>query len=162
MSDAYLTGQGKNSFSTCAAFHFEGLDSRDIQQAQPNALVLDFNRLFPLDPAKTHGIGGDIQADFNFTTLNQQIANYSPVAGPDFNPQTELFEPATGLYEFCQNYRPGTQVGDCLLRGIGGQQTRATADVSWQRKFVDPIGEVWTPFAFARVNGEWLDLQHKP
>ena len=69
-----------------------------------------------------------------------------------------MFEPATGLYEFCQNYRPGTQVGDCLLRGIGGQQTRATADVSWQRKFVDPIGEVWTPFAFARVNGEWLDL----
>ncbi len=44
------------------------------------------------------------------------------------------------------------------MRGIGGDYTRATTDVSWQRKFIDPIGEVWTPFAFARVNGEWLDL----
>ena len=30
--------------------------------------------------------------------------------------------------------------------------------LSWKRKLIDPIGEVWTPFAFARVNGEWLDL----
>ncbi len=158
VSQAYLTGQGKDTYFDLRGFHFEGLDARDIQRSQPDAIVLDYNRLFALDPAKTHNIGGEVQADFNFTTLNQQIANYSPVGGPGFDPQTQLFEPATGLYEFCQNYKPGTQVGDCLLRGIGGQQTRATADVSWQRKFVDPIGEVWTPFAFARVNGEWLDL----
>ncbi len=54
------------------------------------------------------------------------------------------------------------QVGDCLLRGIGGQQTRATADVSWQRKFVDPIGEVWTPFAsFARAVDDGGSISHK-
>ena len=46
----------------------------------------------------------------------------------------------------------------CLLRGIGGDYTRATLDLSWKRKAIDPLGEVWTPFAFARVNGEWLDL----
>ncbi len=39
------------------------------QEAQPNALVLDYNRLFPLDPAKTHNIGGEVQADFQLHDL---------------------------------------------------------------------------------------------
>jgi LPS-assembly protein len=158
VSDIYLTGQGNDSYFDLRGFHFEGLTSRDIQQTQPNALVLDYNRLFGLDPAKTAGIGGEVQADFNLTSVSQQVASYSPVAGDGFNPATQLFDPAVGLYEYCQNYKPGTQAGDCLLRGIGGTQTRTTADLSWQRKFVDPIGEVWTPFVFARLNGEWLDL----
>ena len=158
VSDIYLTGQGNDSYFDLRGFHFEGLTSRDIQQTQPNALVLDYNHLFGLDPAKTAGIGGEVQADFNLTAISQQVASYSPVAGHGFNPATQLFDPAVGLYEYCQNYKPGTQAGDCLLRGIGGTQTRATADLSWQRKFVDPIGEVWTPFVFARLNGEWLDL----
>ena len=44
------------------------------------------------------------------------------------------------------------------MRGIGGDYTRVTADISWKRKYIDPLGEVWTPFAFARVNGQQLDL----
>jgi LPS-assembly protein len=158
VSDAYLTGQGKDSYFDLRGFHFEALGARDIQQQQPDALVLDYNRLFDVDPAATHGVGGDVQLDFNFTSLNEQLANYSPVAGPGFDPSTQLFDPAVGLYEYCQTYVPGTKTGDCLLRGIGGDQTRATADISWQRKFIDPTGGAWTPFAFARVNGEWLDL----
>ena len=30
--------------------------------------------------------------------------------------------------------------------------------VSWQRKFVDPLGETWTPFVFARLDGETTAL----
>ncbi len=159
VSDAYLTGQGEDSYFDLRGFHFEGLDARDIQQQQPDALVLDYNRQFPLDPAKTHNIGGDVDLDFNFTSLNEQLASYSPVAGENI----PLYDPVFGLYPACTlngqpHYVPGTQPGDCLLRGIGGQETRATADVSWQRKFVDPIGGAWTPFAFARLNGDWIDL----
>ena len=29
--------------------------------------------------------------------------------------------------------------------------------MSWQRKYIDPIGEVFTPFAFLRANGNYLD-----
>jgi len=65
---------------------------------------------------------------------------------------------AYGLYDICTNYVPGQAVGDCLLRGLGGDYTRATVEASWQRKYIDPIGEVFTPFAFARANGEWLDV----
>ncbi len=33
---------------------------------------------------------------------------------------------------------------DGLLRGIGGENMRATADISWKRKYIDPIGQTWT------------------
>ena len=59
-----------------------------------------------------------------------------------------------GLYDICKTYTPGTTTANCLLRGIGGDYSRVTADASWKRKIIDPIGEVWTPFAFARVNGQ--------
>ena len=35
---------------------------------------------------------------------------------------------------------------------------RASFQASWQRKFIDPYGEVWTPFAFVRLDGSWLSL----
>jgi LPS-assembly protein len=44
------------------------------------------------------------------------------------------------------------------LRGIAGDYARVSEQVSWQRKYVDPIGETWTPFVFARLDGESTDL----
>jgi LPS-assembly protein len=41
-----------------------------------------------------------------------------------------------------------------MLKGIGGNYSRASLQASWQRKIIDPIGEVWTPFIFARIDGE--------
>ncbi len=69
-----------------------------------------------------------------------------------------MLDNAFNLYDICTNYVPGQATGDCLLRGLGGDYTRVTAEASWQRKYIDPIGEVFTPFAFARLNGEWLDI----
>ena len=46
------------------------------------------------------------------------------------------------------------------MRGIGGNYTSAHVELSWQRKFIDPIGEVWTPFAFARANGNYLNYSN--
>ena len=47
---------------------------------------------------------------------------------------------------------------NCILHGVGGEYTRATLDASWQRKFIDPIGEVWNPFVFAHLSAENLNL----
>ena len=58
----------------------------------------------------------------------------------------------------CATYTPGTTSGNCLLRGIGGDYSRATTQVAWQTKYVDPIGEVWRPFMFARASGEATEL----
>ncbi len=45
-----------------------------------------------------------------------------------------------------------------MLRSIAGDYTRASGQVSWQRSYIDTIGEVWKPFVFARLDGEATEL----
>jgi LPS-assembly protein len=151
-STVYLTGQGERGYFDLRGYYFEGLSSHDFQPQQPSAHpVLDYNKTFDIDPAKSFGIGGQAELDFNLTSLSAASASFQAV-GP------RVLDNAFGLYDICTNYVPGRVTGDCLLRGLGGEYTRATAEASWQRKYIDPIGEVFTPFAFARFNGEWLDI----
>ncbi|WP_034993368.1 LPS-assembly protein LptD [Beijerinckia mobilis] len=151
-STIYLNGQGDRGYFDLRAYYFQGLSSHDFQPQQPWVKpVWDYNKTFDVDPAKSNGIGGQVELDFNLTSLSAASASFQAV-GP------RQLDHAYNLYDICQNYKPGSTNGDCLLRGIGGNYTRATTDVSWKRKFIDPLGEVWTPFAFARFNGEWIDL----
>ena len=153
ISTIYLTGQGDRSFFDLRGYYIEGLSSHDIQAQQAIAHpVLDYNHTFDIDPAKTRGVGGELELDFNLTSLSAQSAAFQSV-GP------RTLDSAYGLYDVCATYLPGRTSGtSCLLRGIGGDYTRVTGQASYQRKFIDTIGEVWTPFAFARVNAETLDL----
>jgi LPS-assembly protein len=151
-SSLYLTGQGDRGYFDLRSYHFLGLSSHDFQPQQPHAHpVWDYNKTFDIDPARTLGIGGEAELDVNLLNLSARAASYQSVG-------FRLFDNAFNLYDVCAKYVPGTTNGSCLLRGIGGDFTRATAQVSWKRKYIDPIGEVWTPFAFARFNGEWLNL----
>jgi LPS-assembly protein len=148
ISDIYLTGQSQRTYFDLRGYHFEGLAAQDVQVQQPLALpVLDYNRTIDVDPAKSSGIGGQITIDLNSTTLTQQIANFQAVGQP-------VLDSAFGLHQICTFYTPG----NCLLRGIGGDYTRLTSQVSWQRKLIDPVGGVWSPFVFARMSGEALAL----
>lgn len=151
-STAYLTGKGNRGYFDLRGYYFEGLSSHDFQPQQPFAHpVWDYNKTFDIDPAQTAGVGGQVELDFNLTSLSARSASFQAV-GP------RVLDSAFGLYDVCNNYVPGQTTGTCLLRGLGGQYTRATVDASWKRKWIDPIGEVWTPFAFAHFNGEWLDV----
>jgi LPS-assembly protein len=151
-STVYLTGQGDRGYFDLRGYSFEGLSSHDIQAQQPIAHpVWDYNKTFDIDPAKSFGIGGQAELDFNLTSLSASSASFQAV-GP------RILDNAYGLYDICVNYIPGRVPGSCLLRGIGGDYTRATAEGSWKRQYIDPIGEVFTPFAFARFNGEWLNF----
>ena len=151
-SSVYLAGQGDRGYFDLRGYYFEGLSSHDFQPQQPLAHpVWDYNKTFDIDPAKSFGIGGQAELDFNLTSLSASSASFQAV-GP------RVLDNAFSLYDICTNYVPGRATGDCLLRGVGGEYTRATVDASWKRKYIDPIGEVFTPFAFARLNGEWLDI----
>jgi LPS-assembly protein len=151
-STVYLTGQADRGYFDLRGYSFEGLSSHDIQAQQPIAHpVLDYNKTFDIDPAKSYGIGGQATLDFNLTSLSASSASFEAV-GP------RVLDSAYGLYDICTHYVPGQANGDCLLRGVGGDYTRATLEASWERKYIDPVGEVFTPFAFARANGEWLDI----
>jgi LPS-assembly protein len=153
ISTIYLTGQGDRSFFDLRGYYIQGLTSYDIQQQQPIVHpVLDYNRTVDIDPAKTHGVGGQLEFDFNLTSLSAAAASYEAVGA-------RTLDSAYNLYDVCNTYMPGRVIGSsCLLRGIGGDYTRATGSVDYQRKFIDPLGEVWTPFAFARFSGETLNL----
>ncbi len=153
ISTLYLTGQGDRSFFDLRGYYIQGLSSHDIQAQQSIVHpVLDYNRTVDIDPLKSRGIGGQLEIDFNLTSLSAASASYEE-AGP------RTLDNAYGLYDVCNVYVPGRTVGNsCLLRGIGGDYTRATGSVDYQRKIIDQIGEVWTPFAFARFSGETLNL----
>ncbi len=151
-STAYLTGQGDRGFFDLRGYVFEGLTAQDIQSQQPSAHpVIDYNKSFDIDPAKTSGIGGQVTVDANFTSVSSSLATYQAVG-------TRTLDSAYSLYNVCSSYTPGKATGSCLLRSIGGDENRATINTSWKRKYIDPIGEVWTPFAFARGSGEVVNL----
>ena len=152
-STAYLTGQGPRSYFDMRGYYFEPLSPNDIQAQQPiTHPVTDYNRAFDIDPARTFGVGGQLEVDANFTSTSARLANYESV-------QPRTLDSITSIYTVCQIYSPAANPykSTCLLRGIGGDYEHATASAAWKRKFIDPLGGTWTPFAFARFFGSYLD-----
>ena len=152
-STAYLTGIGDRSYFDLRAYYFQGLSPNDLQAQLPTAHpVLDYHRAFDIDPAKTFGLGGQIDVDANFTSTTEQLANYESI-------QPRTLDQFHGLYNVCQIYAPAIDRArsGCLLRGVGGAYESGTVESSWKRKEIDPLGGVWTPFAFARFYGSYLN-----
>ena len=151
-STVYLTGQGDRSYFDLRGYYFQGLSSSDLQAQQPVvAPVLDFNRTVSVDPQKTWGIGGQIEIDANLTHITRELAAYQSTG-------LRTLDSVNSLYDVCAPQAALYTRANCLVRGIGGDYTRATMNLSWKRQIIDPIGQVWTPFVFAHVNGGFLNL----
>ncbi len=158
ISTAYLTGQGNRSYFDLRGYRIQGLSAYDYNGQQPLVLpVLEYNRTLAVAPEISGGVGGEIKIDSNVTSLSRSIAAFQATGN-------RVLDQAFGLYDVCPTSAtpnpalPNFKPPSCFLRGVGGDYTRASTQVSYQRKFIDPIGEVWTPFAFARVDGSWLDV----
>ncbi|BDV40390.1 LPS-assembly protein LptD [Methylocystis bryophila] len=152
-STVYLTGQGDRSWFDMRAYYFQGLSPNDLQAQLPTAHpITDYNRAFDVDPYKTMGIGGQVTLDANFTSTSAQIADYESI-------QPRTLDKFNGLYTVCSIYSPTPNRANstCLLRGIGGNYESGTVEASWKRRAIDPVGGVWTPFAFARFSGSYLN-----
>jgi LPS-assembly protein len=146
-STAYLTGKSDHSYFDLRGFYFQGLTANDYQAQQPIvAPMLEYNRRFDVAPERSFGIGGELQLDVNAMNQYARAANYAFAGG-------RRLDSLYSLYDVCGVYNRS----DCLLRGIGGDYARGTVEASWKRKYIDPIGEVWTPFAFARANGSYVN-----
>src|SRR5690606_33626828 len=90
--------------------------------------------------------------DFNFTNVTRDLAAFESIG-------VRRLDNAYGLYDVCANNSGGSYTrAECLIRGMGGNYARMSAQASWKRQFIDPIGQVWTPFAFANFSGSWLKL----
>lgn len=145
-STVYLTGKGDGSFFDLRGYRFQGLSSSDVQEQQPLvAPVLDYNKVTRLDPAR--GLGGQVEIDLNFAHVSRELVSFEAIGG-------RKLDSAYGIFDICANYDRAS----CLLRGMAGDYTRATFTASWKRQFVDSLGQTWTPFTFAHVNGSWLNL----
>jgi len=154
VSSVYMNGQGRNGYFDLRGYYFQGLSRTDIQAQQPIVTpVLDYNKTVDIDPAKSAGIGGRLEFDFNFINITRELASFESIGG-------RRLDRAYGLYDVCENAAgaPAYNRTACLVRGMAGNYARASFRVEWKRKFIDPIGQVWTPFAFAQVNGSWLNL----
>ncbi len=158
ISTIYLTGQGDRSYFDIRGYRIEGLSEYDLNKQQPLVLpVADYDRTIGLKPEQSFGVGGEVNINTNFTALTRAAADYQSTG-------VRLLDRAFSLYDVCPTSLspnpalPNFKPPNCFVRGIGGSYDRASAQVSWQRKFIDPFGEVWTPFAFARIDGSWLSL----
>jgi LPS-assembly protein len=158
VSSVYLRGQSDQSYFDLSAYHFEGTTANDDNRTLPVAVapVLDYNRVIDVPADRTNGLGGELTVDANVANIDQTNAAFQSTG-------LQTFDNAYHLYNVCQTPVGTTYVntyvpGQCLLRGVAGDYTRASAQVSWQRSYIDSIGEVWKPFVFARLDGEATEL----
>ncbi len=160
-SSIYLRGQGPGSFFDLSAYHFEGTTASDDNRTLPTAApVLDYNRVIPVPASRSNGIGGEVTVDVNIANINQTNAAFQSTG-------LQTFDNAYHLYNVCEtpvvtkagtSYVDSYYPGACILRSIAGDYLRASGQVSWQKTYIDSLGEVWKPFVFARLDGESTEL----
>ena len=149
ISSVYLNGQSDRAYFDARAYYFKGLSRYDLQEQQPIvAPIVDYNKTIDIDPRK-NGIGGQVEIDGNFTHLTRSLASYEAV-GP------RQLDSVYKLYSICPTSGPTRD--NCIVRGMGGDYTRMTMNLSWKQQMIDGAGQVWTPFAFTRVNGAFATL----
>ena len=146
VSTAYLIGQGDRSWFEARGYYFKGLSSFDWQKQQPVvAPVIDYDK-------RVNGpgeLGGEVRFQANVTSLTRETTQFQGL------PRTAsyLFAPSVNgvsfpLYQTCTVFARGT----CLIQGLAGTNTRASAELSWRRSFIDDWGQKFTPFAYLRTD----------
>ena len=149
ISTVYLQGQGDRSWFEARGYYFKTLSTYDWQKHQPVVHpVIDYNKR--VDGPQP--LGGEVSVDVNVTSLTREAAQFQSASNllrADLFPRT----PYADLFETCSVYERGA----CLVRGLSGTYSRLSTQVSWRRNFIDPLGQVWTPFAYVRGDAFMLN-----
>jgi LPS-assembly protein len=137
VSTLFLSGRGDRSYFDLRSIHYQGLSEFDQQSAIPNIYpVLDYQRTL-----SSPVLGGEVSYNVNMTNLRRTTAEFDPI--------TQF----ANSYGFCATSTADPALktsATCVLRGLPGDYARASADLNWRKQIVDPIGQVWTPFASVR------------
>src|SRR5436190_12620926 len=147
ISQLYLTGVGSRSYFDARTIYYLSFSgSQDkVPVIHP---VVDYSNVF------NHPIlGGEVSYKTNFTSLSRTTAAFDPI--------TTLAN-TNGL---CLNASADPLArlpSQCLLRGMPGTYTRATAEVQWRKSFTDPLGQIWTPFAILRADAIDASISNQP
>lgn len=142
ISTVYLNGQSSTAWFDARGYYFQPLTASDWQKQQPVVLpVIDYDKRV----SKPSFLGGELTFNANVTSLQRDAAAYKQLP---LQQNYLISTPTVSLYDGCAVYTKDK----CLVRGIAGNVARATAEVSWRRNFIDPIGQVWTPYASVRAD----------
>lgn len=147
ISTAYLQGQSESAWFDLRGYYFQPLTSTDWQKQQPVVLPqLDYNKRVH----KPAFLGGEFSFNVNVTHLSRDATAFQELP----NQTTRLVTGIAGgttpfaLYDGCAVYQKST----CLVRGLAGNVARASVEASWRRNIIDPLGQVWTPYASVRAD----------
>lgn len=141
-STVSLNGQSADAWFDMRAYYFQPLTYYDWQKQQPIVgPVVDYNKRIH----KPSMIGGELSFTVNLTQLTREAASFKELP---LQKTYLITTPSYSLFDGCAVY----QKGQCLVTGLAGSIARATAEVDWRRNFVDPIGQVWTPYASVRAD----------
>lgn len=138
-STAYLTGMSDRNWFDSRGYYFQVVvddpeNEKYDQDKQPIVGVTDHEYTFD-NPV----LGGELKLTSNITKLNRE----------DEDPFSET---TGGVYD------PVTIDGVQYYHGLGGTNVRASTLLEWQRQLIGPMGQVITPFAYARLDAFGLDL----
>ena len=150
-STVALNGQSADAWFDMRGYYFQPLTYTDWQKQQPVvAPVVDYNKRIH----KPSMIGGELSFTVNLTSLTREAASYKALTPGNqsylitSSGNTVTGQPAYSLFDGCVVY----QKDKYLVTGLAGSISRATAEVDWRRNIVDPIGQVWTPYASIRAD----------
>jgi len=147
ISQLYLTGVGNRSYFDARTIYY--LSFSGFQQNVPVIHpVIDYSNVL-----NSPIFGGEVSYKTNFTSLTRNDAVFDPIttlANTNSLCTTVSADPLARL---------PTQ---CLLRGMPGTYTRATAEAQWRRSFTDSAGEIWTPFASIRADAIDASISNQP
>ena len=149
-SQIYLNGKGDRSWFDLRGYYFQGVSYATNQKTTPEVLpVLDYDRRFETP------VGGEFAINANLTSLKRDTAAYQELRSNILNPTSVFRFNNVSIYDDCAVRNPnvlGPRNQGCILRGIGGSYTRASVNLTWRRQFIDPLGQVWTPFTGVRAD----------
>jgi LPS-assembly protein len=147
ISQLYLTGVGNRSYFDARTIYY--LSFSGFQQQVPVVHpVVDYSNVL-----NNNWFGGEVSYKTNFTSLTRNDAAFDPIttlANTNALCTTASADPMARL---------PTQ---CLLRGMPGTYTRATAEAQWRKSFTDSAGEIWTPFASIRADAIDAEISNQP
>lgn len=149
-STAYLTGQGDRSYFDLRGLYFLGMSVTDDQNRIPVVGTMNYNRVWG-----NSFWGGETSVKVNLTSLSRDQADF--VGTSALTSAIGAVGVPTGA---CTIANPDPT--QCLLRGAAGDYTRLSGEVAWKRTVVDPLGQMWTPFASARVDVATRDTDPMP
>src|SRR5947209_8381677 len=98
-------------------------------------------------------LGGEFSYKGNFTSLTRQSASFDAISTVAVNNGWCLPTSADPTVKTANN---------CLLRGVPGTYTRLSMEADWRRSFIDPFGQIWTPFASLRGDLANVNIANQP